>query len=131
MKDKEKWLKRYIGCDILYKGLPCTLEGLDLHTSCVIVERVNCPVSEVQLILKELNDLTDADYSKVFEFLDDMFPEDMADFNETHLPKSEFLKGFNNRDLTYGLADLFRELGYAIGIPKEFYTTIEEIRNSE
>lgn len=84
---------------------------------------------EERLILEELDDLTDEDYQEVFKFLDEIFPDDMADFNETHLPKCQFLEEFNNRDLTYGLADLFRSMGYAIGVPKEYYVTKKEIED--
>lgn len=82
---------------------------------------------DIKLELTEMEDLTDKDYQEVFKFLDEMFPDDMADFNETHLPKCQFLEEFYNQDMTYGLADLFRSMGYAVGIPKEYYTTRKEI----
>lgn len=84
--------------------------------------------SDRKLILAEMEDLTDKDYQEVFKFLDETFPDDMADFNEEHLPKSQFLEEFYNHDMAYGLADLFRSMGYAVGIPKEYYTTKKEIQ---
>lgn len=125
---KKDWFIIYIGRDIIYEGVACELEGIDIHTDCVIVERVSCHIDNVKLILKEMENLTDEDYREVFKFLDEMFPDDMADFNEQHLPKSQFLDEFYTKDMAYGLADLFRKLGYAVGVPKEYYTTKEELR---
>jgi hypothetical protein len=129
MNDKIKWLGRYLGCDILYENLACELEGVDIHTDCVIVERVNCHVDKVKLILKELKDISDEDIIECSKVVDSASLRNLLCFEINSAIKYD--ANSLNFNLSCNVIDFLRSKSYAIGIPKEYYITEKELEETK
>mgnify|MGYP001813161169 CR=1 FL=1 len=111
MKEKIKWFGRYLGCDMLNPSeVRITLNEFNIGTSIHFKYR---------LILKELKDISD---------------QDLKELNEIAIKVCGISEVFSKRymcaDYLYNTKeiDFLRSKGYAVGIPKEYYITEEELK---
>jgi hypothetical protein len=120
MNEKIKWFGRYLGCEYK-KGLT----GL-LLTQSSLYDAIH---SDSRLILKELKDITEYDlrecsklgklwmqWDLFYIYLRRLIFEDVNNFNWK---------------VTIEIVDFLRSKGYAIGIPKEYYITKEELKEAK
>jgi hypothetical protein len=129
MKDIEllKWAGRYLeSClvRITYKG------DSDVTIVKLSPTQLECikygEYDSCELVLKEFNDLSDEDFRKTFDLVMSLTKDPQRQYDVNVKPI--FIAKFNSTgDISSTIADLLRELGYAVGIPREFYITEEEL----
>ncbi len=94
---------------------------LDSNNESYLVQANEALFKSAQLILKELKDISDEDLKAV----GDIYISESMD-------KELYLKGWENEINTASKfikeIDMLRSKGYAIGIPKEYYITEEELK---
>lgn len=127
MNEKTIWFGRYLGCQFAVRMdtdcawqtrrlSPKNLDNLEASIDCGF---------EYKLILKELKDMSDEDLKningidaeiKVSKISDYSFVTDDCNLNMMPIDRLE------------SIIDAVRDLGYAIGIPKEYYITKSELK---
>ena len=128
MSDKIKWFGIYLGCKCAIQGESAfpKIKGLDSDNVAdwVYFENIENPqlLDDCVLILKELESISDEDLDSVGEIYG----------CSSRIDKIRYLKGWNT-ELNTALklileVDLLRSMGYAVGIPKEYYITELELK---
>jgi len=128
MNDKIKWFGRYLGCKCSVQGErdPLKLIGVDSDNvadwacfkSKALLPQV---VDDCVLILKELKNIGNEDFAEINKLRNNIHGTDDVVFEDKH----ELLHSWH---FLPEEVDFLRSKGYAIGIPKEYYITEDELK---
>ena len=148
MDEKIKWFGRYLGCNISVQGYKnsMALIGLDSDNVtdwCFVKNNHPQMLDDCVLILKELKDITEEDFTALIDEVWHNIDYDTIQINrcdnriEAELwsdTDEDYTDGcsqtslhFGQDEYDYDVVDFLRSKGYAIGIPKEYYITEEEL----
>jgi hypothetical protein len=129
MNEKLLWFGRYLMCQYWYKHHSHKENEycVDKLTTSDLYCNVNNRHYECKLILKELKDISDEDFNSLIVFLKETFPKETKGTDFCNINKDYLIKSLVNLDASYVVVDFLRSKGYAIGIPREYYITEEEI----
>jgi len=118
MNEKIKWFGRYMNSKMTYKAV-MNRSVYIVDVGSIFLSQILTDKYECKLILKELKYITEEDLCAVNKIISE-YSEHLELHDEYTLTRSiEFLPDE---------IDFLRSKGYAIGIPKEYYITKEDLK---
>lgn len=137
LEEKIRLFGHYIGCKVKSGDTTIVMQSIDGNLGCVTdVMGTSLPIEDCKLVLKDLKNISIKDAYKCAELANlpsALYRNWEIRLNNYGIPVFSFpnyecanyrnMIVFKEDNLTWLQVDYLRNVGYAIGLPKEIYTT--------